>query len=48
LFVSPFRNVEYWTRAESSSIEDYEIVPAAAAEESEESEDAESEVAESA
>jgi 4-hydroxyacetophenone monooxygenase len=48
LFVSPFRNVEYWTRAESSSIEDYEIVPAAVAEESEESEDAESEVAESA
>jgi hypothetical protein len=35
VFVSPFRNVEYWTRAEGSSIEDYEIVPAAAAEESE-------------
>jgi 4-hydroxyacetophenone monooxygenase len=28
VFVSPFRTGEYWTRAERSSIEDYEIVPA--------------------
>jgi 4-hydroxyacetophenone monooxygenase len=28
VFVSPFRNVEYWTRAEQSSIEDYEVLTA--------------------
>ena len=26
VFVSPFRNVEYWTRARQSSIEDYEVL----------------------
>jgi 4-hydroxyacetophenone monooxygenase len=26
VFVSPFRNVEYWTRAERSSIEDYQVL----------------------
>lgn len=26
VFVSPFRNVEYWTRAERSSIEDYHVL----------------------
>ncbi|MFF3566559.1 flavin-containing monooxygenase [Nocardia jiangxiensis] len=26
LFVSPFRNVEYWTRARKSSIEDYHVL----------------------
>jgi 4-hydroxyacetophenone monooxygenase len=31
VFVSPFRNVEYWTRAETSGIGDYEVVPATAA-----------------
>jgi len=30
VFVSPFRNVEYWTKAETSAIDDYEIVPAMA------------------
>ncbi|MER5628016.1 NAD(P)/FAD-dependent oxidoreductase [Streptosporangium sp. NPDC002544] len=28
VFVSPFRNVEYWTRAQSAGLEDYEIVAA--------------------
>jgi 4-hydroxyacetophenone monooxygenase len=28
VFVSPFRNVEYWTRAGQSSIEDYEVLTA--------------------
>jgi 4-hydroxyacetophenone monooxygenase len=28
LFVSPFRNVEYWTRAKESSIADYEVLAA--------------------
>jgi 4-hydroxyacetophenone monooxygenase len=28
VFVSPFRNVEYWTRASQSSIEDYEVIEA--------------------
>src|SRR6266702_2323130 len=28
VFVSPFRNVEYWTRASQSSIEDYEVLKA--------------------
>jgi 4-hydroxyacetophenone monooxygenase len=28
VFVSPFRNVEYWTRASQSSIEDYEVLEA--------------------
>jgi len=32
LFVSPFRNVEYWTRATGSSIEDYEMLAADCAE----------------
>jgi 4-hydroxyacetophenone monooxygenase len=27
LFVSPFRNVEYWTRAEKSDIGDYQTSP---------------------
>jgi hypothetical protein len=31
VFVSPFRNVEYWTKAEASGIGDYEVVPATAA-----------------
>ncbi|MGW6144852.1 flavin-containing monooxygenase [Streptomyces sp. NPDC055140] len=26
VFVSPFRNIEYWTRAERSSIEDYRVL----------------------
>jgi 4-hydroxyacetophenone monooxygenase len=26
VFVSPFRNVEFWTRAESSGLEDYEVL----------------------
>jgi 4-hydroxyacetophenone monooxygenase len=29
VFVSPFRNVEYWTRARQSSIADYEVLEAA-------------------
>ena len=29
VFVSPFRNVEYWTRARQSSIADYEALDAA-------------------
>ena len=28
VFVSPFRNVEYWTRARQSSIADYEVLEA--------------------
>jgi 4-hydroxyacetophenone monooxygenase len=28
VFVSPFRNVEYWTRAKQSSIDDYEVLAA--------------------
>jgi 4-hydroxyacetophenone monooxygenase len=28
VFVSPFRNVEYWTRASQSSIGDYEVLEA--------------------
>jgi 4-hydroxyacetophenone monooxygenase len=28
VFVSPFRNVEYWTRARQSSIADYEVIEA--------------------
>jgi len=28
LFVSPFRNVEYWTRADESTIDDYELLTA--------------------
>jgi 4-hydroxyacetophenone monooxygenase len=28
LFVSPFRNVEYWTRAEQSTIADYQVLTA--------------------
>jgi len=28
VFVSPFRNVEYWTRAQRSSIEDYQLLTA--------------------
>jgi 4-hydroxyacetophenone monooxygenase len=30
VFVSPYRNVEYWTKAECSDLEDYEPVPATA------------------
>ncbi len=29
VFVSPFRNVEYWTRVENSGLEDYQWLSAA-------------------
>jgi 4-hydroxyacetophenone monooxygenase len=32
VFVSPFRNVEFWSRAEKSGLEDYEVLQPAAAE----------------
>ncbi len=40
VFVSPFRNVEYWTRAQQSGLEDYEILGPGSVDESEEAESA--------
>ena len=40
VFVSPFRNVEYWTRAQRSGLEDYETLRPGSAGRSEEAESA--------